>query len=64
MEMAGVYRDSLLSIHSSVELRKSADQNKQWAHNFSDWDATFCATSPEMCYKTCINFTNSLDVSI
>ena len=50
--------------HRSVELRKSADQNIQLAHNFSDWDATFWATSPEMCCKTCINFTNSLDISI
>ena len=54
----------ILLVHRSVELRKSADQNIQLAHNFSDWDATFWATSPEMCCKTCINFTNSLDISI
>ena len=50
--------------HSSVELRKSADQNIQCVHIFSDWDTTFWATSPEMCCKTYINFTNSLDISI
>ena len=52
------------SIHRSVELRKSADQNIQRTHNFSDWDTTFWATSPEMCCKTCINIMNSLDISI